>query len=122
MARGCPGKGVSPSQPTVITFPIVELPQAIDVTANTHSFTGSANGAVFESDTPIQFVGNVLSLDPGPNGDFASFAQNCPRGTTPVIQSVVLTKVEPRIPKCLDVFPGGTFVQTAQSTGIRTWW
>src|SRR5262249_14699990 len=33
-----------------------------------------------------RFIGNVLCLDPGANGDFASFAIGCPAGSSPVIQ------------------------------------
>lgn len=70
----------------------------------------------------ITFVGNILCLDPGPGADFASYATGCPRGTTPVIQGVKLIKTEKLSPKCPDVFPGGEWVQTPVSTGIRTWW
>jgi hypothetical protein len=66
-----------------------------------------------------RFVGNVLCLDPGPNGDFASFAIGGPPGTTPVVQGIKLIKTEPLVAKCPDTFPGGTFVQTG-NTGIRT--
>jgi hypothetical protein len=68
-----------------------------------------------------RFVGSVLCLDPGPNGDFASFLTDCPAGTVPVIQGVKLRKIEPRVAKCPDVFPGVDFTQTGL-TGIRTWW
>jgi len=66
-----------------------------------------------------RFVGNVLCLDPGPNGDFASFALGGPAGTDPVVQGIKLIKTEPLVGKCPDTFPGGTFVQTG-NTGIRT--
>jgi hypothetical protein len=118
----CPRSPVQGSTPTVTIFPEVQIPQATAVTADVHCFVGTRNGAVPGTDTPVQFVGNVLCLDPGPSGDFATFAQNCPSGSSPVIQSVQLTKIEPQIPKCPDTFPGGTFVQTPASTGIRTWW
>jgi hypothetical protein len=68
-----------------------------------------------------RFVGGVLCLDPGPNGDFESFLVDCPIGTTPAIQGVKLRKVEPRIPKCPDTYPGLDFTQTGVS-GIRTFW
>jgi hypothetical protein len=66
-------------------------------------------------------VGGVLCLDPGPNGDFASFLSGCPTGTTPVLQGVKLRKVAPLVPKCPDTFPGEDFTQTGV-TGIRTFW
>jgi hypothetical protein len=68
-----------------------------------------------------RFVGSVLCLDPGPNGDFASFLTDCPAGTTPVIQGAKLRKVEPRVPKCPDIYPGVDWTQTG-NTGIRTFW
>jgi hypothetical protein len=68
-----------------------------------------------------RFMGSVLCIDPGPNGDFASFLTDCPKGTTPVLQGVKLRKIEPLVAKCPDVFPGVDFTQTGV-TGIRTWW
>lgn len=68
-----------------------------------------------------RFIGGVLCLDPGPAGNFESFLSGCPAGTTPVIQGVKLRKIEPRIPKCPDVYPGIDFTQTGLS-GIRTFW
>src|SRR5262245_40654703 len=65
-----------------------------------------------------RFVGSVLCLDPGPNGNFDSFLSDCPKGTTPVIQGVKLRKVSPKQLKCPDVFPGEDFTQTGNS-GIR---
>jgi hypothetical protein len=84
---------------------------------------GPSNGAnvTVGPDQACRFVGSVLCLDPGPNGDFVSFLTDCPKGTTPVLQGVTLRKVEPRVAKCPDVFPGVDFTQTGVS-GIRTWW
>jgi hypothetical protein len=125
---------VSPSTPITTTFPFNIL-QAVPCTTSAVGLpalpTGVISTATCIGGTPtgvgpgpsnvpsMSFVGNVLCLDAGPNGDFASFVQNCPAGTTPVIQGIKLIKVAPLIPKCPDVFPGGTFVQTAL-TGIRT--
>jgi hypothetical protein len=66
-----------------------------------------------------RFVGGVLCLDPGANGDFASFTGGGPGGTDAVIQGIKLIKTVPRVPKCPDLWPGQTFVQTGNS-GIRT--
>jgi hypothetical protein len=67
-----------------------------------------------------RFVGNVLCFDPGPDGDFASFALGGPDGTDPVVQGVKLIKTLPAVSKCPDQFvPGATFIQTG-NTGIRT--
>jgi hypothetical protein len=140
LAQRQPGSGKEPasaSSPITQTFTTLVL-QTIPVSATSAGLpagvtgtqrcivgTGTATGSIgvtqgtFE---PIRFIGNILCIDPGPNGDFLTFAQNCPAGTTPVIQGVKLIKTEPAIPKCPDVYPGGTFVQTPVSTGIRTWW
>jgi hypothetical protein len=69
-----------------------------------------------------RFVGGVLCIDPGPNSDFASFLTDCPVGTTPVLQGAKLRKVEPRVPKCPDIYPGIDFTQTGNVPGIRTFW
>jgi hypothetical protein len=66
-----------------------------------------------------RFVGGVLCLDPGANGDFASFTGGGPAGTVVAIQGIKLIKTVPRVPKCPDLWPGQTFVQTG-NTGIRT--
>jgi hypothetical protein len=80
------------------------------------------SGARPEFEAPAcRFVGSILCLDPGSQGDFASFLTDCPPGTMPVLQGIKLRKVEPRVKKCLDVFPGLDFTQTGVS-GIRTWW
>jgi hypothetical protein len=82
---------------------------------------GSTTGAVASTTPACRFVGNVLCIDPGPNGNFESFLVNCPKGTTPVIQGVKLRKIEPLVAKCPDLWPGVDFTQTGV-TGIRTWW
>jgi hypothetical protein len=83
---------------------------------------GTTGGVVELTEFPAcRFVGGVLCLDPGPNGNFESFLSDCPAGTVPAIQGVKLRKVEPRIPKCPDTYPGVDFVQTGIS-GIRTFW
>jgi hypothetical protein len=66
-----------------------------------------------------RFVGSIFCLDPGPNGDFASFTGGGPAGTDAVIQGIKLIKIVPLVGKCPDTFPGQTFVQTG-NTGIRT--
>ncbi len=78
-----------------------------------------APGGIDFGGLACRFVGNVLCLDPGPKGDFASFALGGPPGTDPVVQGIKLIKTEPLVAKCPDTFPGGTFVQTG-NTGIRT--
>jgi hypothetical protein len=139
-AQRQPGSGKEPvgaTSPITTTFNTLIL-QTIPVSATTAGLpsgvtntrfclvgTGTAGGSTgvtsgtFES---IRFIGNILCLDPGPEGEFRSFAQNCPAGTVPVIQGVKLIKNEVFVPKCPDVYPGGTFIQTPVSTGIRTWW
>jgi hypothetical protein len=103
---------------------VVALPSGI---TNTGFCLGGplagTTGTVVElTDFPAcRFVGGVLCLDPGPNGNFESFLSDCPAGLTPVIQGVKLRKVEPRIPKCPDTYPGVDFTQTGVS-GIRTFW
>jgi hypothetical protein len=82
-----------------------------------------AGGIVMPSGQGLacRFVGNVLCFDPGPNGDFASFAIGGPAGTDPVVQGVKLIKTLPAVSKCPDQFPPGeTFVQTPVNGGIRT--
>jgi hypothetical protein len=81
---------------------------------------GGSKGVVPSTVQACRFVGNVLCLDPGPNGNFESFLSDCPAGTVAVIQGVKLRKIEPRVAKCPDVFPGFDFTQTGV-TGIRTW-
>jgi hypothetical protein len=84
---------------------------------------GAPGGGIVMPSGPglaCHFIGNVLCFDPGPNGDFASFAIGCPKGSNPVVQGVKLIKTLPAISKCPDQFPPGlTFVQTG-NTGIRT--
>jgi hypothetical protein len=83
---------------------------------------GTTGGVVELTQFPAcRFVGGVLCLDPGPNGNFESFLSDCPAGLVPAIQGVKLRKVEPRIPKCPDTYPGIDFTQTGIS-GIRTFW
>jgi hypothetical protein len=83
---------------------------------------GTTGGVVELTDFPAcRFVGGVLCLDPGPNGNFESFLSDCPAGLVPAIQGVKLRKVEPRMPKCPDTYPGIDFTQTGVS-GIRTFW
>jgi hypothetical protein len=83
---------------------------------------GAHGGVVELTDFPAcRFVGGVLCLDPGPNGNFESFLSDCPAGLVPAVQGVKLRKIEPRIPKCPDAFPGLDFTQTGIS-GIRTFW
>jgi hypothetical protein len=127
---------VSPTSPTTTNFgPFVilqatpctssavglpALPAGVISTATCIGGTATGIGPGPSAVPAMSFVGNVLCLDAGPNGDFASFVQNCPAGTTPVIQGVKLIKTTPLIPKCPDVFPATTTVQTPASTGIRT--
>jgi len=101
--------------------PSAGLPSGI--TSTNFCLQGPSKGASITvgPDQACRFVGSVLCLDPGPNGDFASFLTDCPAGTTPVLQGVKLRKVEPLQAKCPDVFPGVDFTQTGNS-GIRTWW
>jgi hypothetical protein len=101
--------------------PLVGFPSGI--TSTNFCLQGPSKGApiTIGPDVACRFVGSVLCLDPGPNGDFASFLTDCPAGTTPVLQGVKLRKVEARQAKCPDVFPGLDFTQTGVS-GIRTWW
>jgi hypothetical protein len=119
--------------PITTNFPTVQILQTIPVTPSNaglpagvtgtaRCLMGTPTGVTGGDFTPIRFVGNVLCLDPGPEGEFRSFARNCPEGTEPVIQGVKLIKTIPQIPKCPDVYPGETFVQTPSTTGIRTWW
>jgi len=83
---------------------------------------GTTGGVVELTQFPAcRFVGGVLCLDPGPNGNFESFLSDCPAGSVPAIQGVKLRKIEPRIPKCPDTYPGIDFTQTGIS-GIRTFW
>jgi hypothetical protein len=135
MAQRSPGSGKEPAtavQPRTTTFPTVQILQTIPVAttsagvpagvfANTRCIVGTPTGVANGTFEHIRFVGNVLCIDPGANGTFDSFTQNCPAGTVPVIQGVKLIKTVPQIPKCPDVYPGATFVQTPQSTGVRTW-
>jgi hypothetical protein len=118
---------------TTTTYPTVNILQTIPVeplsdglpagvTGTRRCFVGSADGAVGGDDQTIHYVGNVLCIDPGPSGTFDSWASNCPEGSEAVIQGVKLIKTVPTIPKCPDIYPGGVFVQTPMSTGIRTWW
>jgi hypothetical protein len=141
LAQRQPGSGkesTSPTGPRITSFPEVRILQAIPVTATSGGIPATATGVrgfarcivgqagaqggvtegTFEH---IRFVGNILCLDPGPNGDFLTFAHGCPTGTTPVIQGIKLVKTVPFIPKCPDVYPGATYVQTPMSTGLRTW-
>jgi hypothetical protein len=134
-AQTQPGSGKEPAgaQSPITTNFTVAILQTIPVTAtsaglptgitpSTRCFVGAAGGGVTQGTfEPIRFVGNVLCIDPGPDGDFASFVQNCPADQTPVIQGVKLIKTEPLIPKCPDVYPGATYVLYPQNQGIRTW-
>jgi hypothetical protein len=134
MAQGrAPKSPASPVSPITTNFPTVNILQTIPVTpsgeglpdgvtATDRCIEGTATGVRGGEFVPIRFVGNVLCLDPGPDGTFTSFVQNCPEGTTPVVQGVKLIKTIPQVPKCPDVYPGETFVQTPSTTGIRTWW
>jgi hypothetical protein len=126
----------SPTNPTTQTF-TRRILQTIPVSATNAGVMGILDTARCIVGTPsgpaqgtfehIRFVGNILCLDPGPNGDFRTFAGNCPADTDVQIQGVKLIKIVPRVPKCPDVFPGGTFVQTGLPgaggvvPGIRTW-
>jgi hypothetical protein len=80
---------------------------------------GATAMAAIGTKPACRFVGSVLCLDAGPNGDFASFTGGGPAGTTPVVQGVKLIKTVPLVAKCPDTFPGATFIQTG-NTGIRT--
>jgi hypothetical protein len=106
----------SPARADQVGF--VPLPSGI---LNTdRCVVGGATAMAAMGTTPAcRFVGGVLCLDPGANGDFASFTGGGPAGTTPAIQGIKLIKTVPRMPKCPDLWPGQTFVQTGNS-GIRT--
>jgi len=130
-----PGSGKEPVSATSITttnFPTVLILQTIPVSATggglpagvtgtERCIVGTATGIAKGAFEPIRFVGNILCIDPGPEGQFLTFAQNCLAGTTPVVQGLKLIKTAPLIPKCPDVYPAATYVQTPVSTGIRTW-
>jgi len=90
------------------------------VTSTAQCIVGTPTGIAPGPSPAMRFVGNVLCLDAGPGGDFASFAQNCPAGQIAVVQGLKLIKTVPRIPKCPDVYPGQTTVQTPAQGGIRT--
>jgi len=98
------------------------LPTGIQDTTGCLIATGAGRVAPNGVNPTITFVGNVLCLDPGPDGTFASYATGCPAGTTPVVQGIKLIKTEKLSPKCPDVYPAATFTQTPATTGIRTWW
>jgi hypothetical protein len=101
-----------------LTVPTAALPA--DVTSTAFCITGGSDKGVQGGTTQAcRFVGSALCLDPGPNGDFASFTGGCPADTDPVVQGIKLIKTVPLIAKCPDLWPGHTFVQTANS-GIRT--
>lgn len=131
---------------TDITIPILQVQQCDSPTLGTGKDAGTSllpagvtpNNWCFVGSTPnmdfpaCRFVGGVLCIDPGPNGDFAPWlselqARHCPKDAngkfiaSPVIQGVKLRKIEPRVPKCPDVYPGIDFIQTA-AAGIRTFW
>jgi hypothetical protein len=103
------------------------LPLPSGLTPNNWCLRGNnAGGLIPDLAFPAcRFVGGVLCLDPGPNSDFASLATGCPtfegQPTDVVIQGIKLRKVEPRFPKCPDIYPGIDFTQTGVS-GIRTFW
>jgi hypothetical protein len=121
-----PTTGISVTRQILQAIPVsattLGIPPSSGFTTFTRCVVGTSNGVADGSFEHIRFVGNILCIDPGPNGDFASFALNCPSGTTPVIQGVKLIKTVPAVAKCPDVYPGATFVQTPATTGIRTWW
>jgi hypothetical protein len=106
----------TPCSTTTVGVPA--LPQTVTNTGQ--CIVGTATGIAPGVSPAMRFVGNVLCLDAGPGGDFASFAQNCPAGQFPVVQGLKLIKTVPRIPKCPDVYPGQVTVQTPQQGGIRT--
>jgi hypothetical protein len=113
---------VTPVSPTMSTGKTPLFPPGITNAGFCLGGPSKGNNVTEETNFPAcRFVGTVLCLDPGPNGDFASFLTDCPLGTVPVIQGVKLRKVEPLVRKCPDVFPGLDFTQTGVS-GIRTWW
>jgi len=101
---------------------LVGLPSGVQATNICIGGTATGVGAGPTGYQPITFVGNVLCLDAGPNGDFITFANNCPAGTTPVIQGIKVIKTPFRIPKCPDVFPGGAQVVLTPDFdgGVRT--
>jgi hypothetical protein len=79
-------------------------------------------GAVTPTIPACRFVGGVLCIDPGPNSDFANWLVDGPENTTAVLQGAKLRKIEPRVPKCPDIYPGLDFTQTGASPGLRTFW
>jgi len=126
---------VTATAPVTTTYGTINVLQTIPATATTAGLpagiqdtsgcliaTGAGRVAPNGTNPTITFVGNVLCLDPGPDGTFASYATGCPAGTTPVVEGIKLIKTELRSPKCPDVYPGGTWIQTPATTGIRTWW
>lgn len=85
-------------------------------------------GAASTTAEAVQWVGNVLCIDP----NFLTTLVGCPATITlsngvvltlaapgvavPIIQRVQLTKFMPRVGKCPDVFPGASF-----SRAVTTW-
>lgn len=122
-------KHVPDVTPTIINHGPFTILQAIPAAADGTGLPGGAVDTSFcvvknrpDGQNPtITFVGNVLCLNPGPNGDFGNWITP-PEGRTVVIQGVKLIKTVPFSPKCPDVYPGMTCIQTPLSTGIRTWW
>jgi hypothetical protein len=123
----------TPTNPTTSTF-TVDILQAQPCTFKRQpvgpqlpagiTWTGcriaGAGGPDITSTTPAcRFVGNVLALDPGADGRFASFTGGGGAAGTRVVQGLKLIKVVPLIPKCPDLWPGQTFIQTGL-TGVRT--
>jgi hypothetical protein len=99
------------------------VPLPGDITDTAFCFVGAgaaaAPGLGTGTTAACRFVGSALCLDPGADGKFTSFTGGCPADTDPVVQGIKLIKTVPRIAKCPDLWPGTTFVQTA-NTGIRT--
>lgn len=88
------------------------------ITANQFCFIGGRPGSM----PACRFVGGVLCLDPGPEGDWNNGWLTCdPAHFDSVLQSATLRKEEPLVPKCPDYYPGVDFTQTGNS-GIRTFW
>jgi hypothetical protein len=104
-----------PSRPDTPMF--VQFPSGIQPTEQ--RIVGSGGGVIQGGTPACRFIGNIFALDPGADGRFTSFTGGGLAGTDPVVQGIKLIKVVPRVPKCPDLWPGVTYIQTGL-TGIRT--
>jgi hypothetical protein len=105
----------APSRPDTPMF----TPFPTGITRTETALVGSGGGVAQGTTPACRFIGSILALDPGADGRFTSFAGGGLAGSDPVVQGIKLIKVVPRVPKCPDLWPGQTFIQTGL-TGIRT--